>query len=176
MNNYNKTSAMSSLRGAQNRAEGNAFEKLITTACEYYEEKGIALIEKTPEPFHVTRNLKNGKFEGYFTKKAQPDFKGTIRSGKSIVFDAKATETDRINLSALTDEQVKRLELHRRLGAETAILLCFGFKEFAWIPFEIFMAAKDINGHKHWTIQESRDFAVYLKNGYLDFLSGRRIC
>ena len=176
MNNYNKTSAMSSLRGAQNRAEGSAFEKLITTSCEYYEEKGIALIEKTPEPFRVTRNLKNGKFEGYFIKKAQPDFKGTIRSGKSIVFDAKATETDRINLSALTDEQVKRLELHRRLGAEAAVLLCFGFKEFAWIPFDIFIRAKDINGHKHWTIQESRDFAVYLKNGYLDFLTGRRIC
>lgn len=171
---YNQQAAIRSFKGSQNRAEGIAFEKLIETASAIYADKGVAYIEKTPEPFQVTRSLKNGRFEGYFKKQAQPDFKGTLKSGQSIVFDAKATETEKIPVSALSDEQVKSLTLHKKLGAETGVLLRFGVSGFAWIPFETFMNAKEINGHKHWTKEEAEPYAVNYRNGYLDYLTGRR--
>ena len=36
--------------GRRSRASGEAFEKLLSQACEYYLEKGMACIAKTPEP------------------------------------------------------------------------------------------------------------------------------
>lgn len=161
---YNAKNAAASLRGRQNRAEGEAFEQLIIRSCEYYRDKGIAFIEKTPEPFKVTRSLGNGRFEGHFAKQAQPDFKGTRRAyinayiarqyGVSVVFDAKATSTDRIPISALSDEQRDALLLHKRLGAESGVLMSFGFKRFYRLPIDVFLNAKDYNGHLYWTADE----------------------
>ena len=77
------------LQGYINRAVGNSFEKYLIDACEVYAEAGIAFVEKTPEPFKVTGKKRIGKrlvFEGHFEKKAQPDFKGTLKGGRSIVF------------------------------------------------------------------------------------------
>lgn len=37
----------------QNNAQGKLFEKMILTGCAEYRQKGIAEIEKTPEPFSV---------------------------------------------------------------------------------------------------------------------------
>lgn len=173
--NYDHKAALRSLRGAQNRAEGNAFEEYIEKSCKHYSDTAVAFIEKTPEPFQITRALPQGKFEGYFSKKAQPDYKGTLRGGKTIVFDAKATSTEKIELSALTTEQQECLSMHMLLGAEAGVLLCYSFRDFAYIPFETFMRAKELNGHKHWTVEESKAFAVRMKNGYLDFLTGRRV-
>ena len=36
-----------------NNAQGRYFEKFIEGGCIYYREKGIAVIEKVPEPFKV---------------------------------------------------------------------------------------------------------------------------
>lgn len=174
MNNYDSKAALRSLRGAQNRAEGNAFEEYIEKACKHYADTAAAFIEKTPEPFRITKSLGGGRFEGHFRKSAQPDYKGTLRGGRAIVFDAKATSTGEIHLSALTEEQQECLSMHTLLGAETAVLLCYDFRLFAYIPFETFMRAKELNGHKFWTAEESQAFAVRMKNGYLDFLTGRR--
>ena len=171
---YNHKAAICSLRGAQNKAEGDGFEELIETAAKIYADKKIAFIEKTPEPFRITGSLGNGKFAGHFTKQAQPDFKGTLKGGKSIVFDAKATCTDRIKTSVLSDEQRKDLTLHRELGAETGVLLCFNFREFAWIPYADFINAKELNGHEYWSREEARAYAVHYRDGYLDFLTARR--
>ena len=48
--NVKKKTKARSMAGARSRAEGAAFENLINSACEYYRTKGIADIEKTPEP------------------------------------------------------------------------------------------------------------------------------
>lgn len=160
---YSAISASASLRGSQNRAEGELFEQLIEKSCEYYRTKDIAFIEKTPEPFRVTRSLGNGRFEGHFAKQAQPDFKGVIKQygcygGKAIVFDAKATRTDRIPTSALTAEQIKELEIYSECGAFTGVLMCFGFKRFIHLAYYKFKAAKELVGHQYWTADEAAQF------------------
>lgn len=168
---YNAKSAAASLRGRQNRAEGALFEELIEKSCKYYADKGIAYIEKTPEPFKVTRSLGNGRFEGYFAKQAQPDFKGTVLMrgscstetlsildlkpiGRSIVFDAKATNTGKIPIAALSDEQRRALITHKALGAIAEVYMSFGFKRFYRLPIDVFLKAKEYNGHQYWTAAE----------------------
>lgn len=160
---YNAKSAAASLRGRQNRAEGEAFEQLIIRSCEYYRDKGIAFIEKTPEPFKVTRSLGSGRFEGHFAKQAQPDFKGTVLVmlpghcefyGRCIVFDAKATNTDKIPIAALSDEQRRALITHKALGAIAEVYMSFSFKKFYRLPIDVFLNAKEYNGHLYWTADE----------------------
>jgi len=160
---YNAKSAAASLRGAQNRAEGALFEELIEKSCKYYADKGIAYIEKTPEPFRITKSLGKGQFQGHFTKQAQPDFKGTVRImvpgrcdyyGRSMVFDAKVTRTDRIPISVLSEEQRNALLLHKRLGAVSGVLMSFSFRKFYYLPIDVFLKAKEHNGHQYWTAAE----------------------
>lgn len=166
---YNQKAEMAAHRGAQNRTKGKVFEEYIEAACRAYDSCGLAHIMKTPEPFHITRSLGGGKFEGNFSKQAQPDFSGTLVGGRSIYFDAKMTDTGKIPVSALTSEQIRELEYHTAMGAVTGVLGCFSFQMFAFIPFKDFINAKEINGHKHWTIEDCRGYEVKF-NGYVKFL------
>ena len=169
--NYNHQAAMNSLRGRHNKKEGEFFEELIDAACAVYKSNHLADIEKTPEPMKILRRMEEGKFVACFKQSAQPDYKGTLMGGRSICFDAKSTSTGKIPVSALTDEQIDSLTEHTLLGALTGVLCCYDFNIFAFIPFDIFMKAKELNGHKHWTVGETEKYRVPIKNGYLDFLS-----
>lgn len=176
---YNAQSAQASRRGRANRDEGAIFERIISASCEYYRTAGFADIEKTPEPFRITRQLEQGKFIGHFAKKAQPDFQGCIKGGQSIVFDAKATSTDKIPTSALTDVQREILLRRDLLGAISGVLMCYGFKAFAFVPIQTFLNAKKLNGHQHWTADEACQYGskVEYKGGrlrILNILSERR--
>lgn len=73
------------LRGARSKAMGDAWEVMLSNACDAYRKAGIADIQKTPEPFRVTRNLGKGRFEGHFIHCAQPDYKGIMMNGQGII-------------------------------------------------------------------------------------------
>lgn len=92
---------------AARNAKGHCFESYIKAACTIYAERGRAQIDKTPEPFRVLEKNKNGIFKGRFTAHAQPDFQGTLSGGRSIVFEAKYTDKDRLKRNALTENQQK---------------------------------------------------------------------
>ena len=79
------------LLGKIAKARGKQFESRIDDSFAYYAQKGFAIIEKTPEPMHPTKNLGNGKFIAYYEKQAQPDYKGTIKGGRTVMFEAKFT-------------------------------------------------------------------------------------
>ena len=100
-------------RNKVNNAQGHFFEDYIKAGCALYSERGRAEIDKTPEPFRVTEKYSNGIFKGRFTAHAQPDFQGTLDGGRSIVFEAKYTTTDRMKRDALTPVQQKTLESHQ---------------------------------------------------------------
>ena len=112
-------------QGSISRATGEGFEAQILTACAYYRAHGIAEIDKTPEPIKVISGRHQNpsgcwSFEAVFTKQAQPDFQGTLCGGSSVVFEAKATDKDRILQSAVTEEQARALESHANMGAPGA--------------------------------------------------------
>lgn len=120
------------------RAAGLTFEDIIIASCKYYEENGIALIEKTPEPMKPIRRLDNGKFVAVYTKSAQPDFKGTLNGGQSICFEAKHTDTGIMRRNVVSAEQERVLNIHEQMGAECYVLISFGFRKFYKIPWNIF--------------------------------------
>lgn len=157
------------VQGKRNREAGQHFEEIIEEACRHYRLAGSAEIEKTPEPFKVERHIGQGKFIGHFAKTAQPDFKGTVKSGRSVVFEAKHTQTGQMKQDAVTAEQAKAFERHEKMGAECFVLVSFGFKQFYKIPWKTFGNMKNLYGRKYITPEDVSGYKIAY-NGFLDFL------
>ena len=155
--------------GAKNRAQGQTLEQQILLACQFYRAKGVAHIEKTPEPMRVLRPLENGQFVACFAKKAQPDFQGTLSSGRAVMFEAKSTRTGKILQSAVTPEQSEYLDAHMEMQALCFVVVSFG-DVYAAVPWADWKRMKEIFGHKYMTREESAVYRVkHNHNGILDF-------
>lgn len=124
---------LQSFKSLQSNGFGKNFEKMIDLACKYYRDEGKADISKIDEPFRVIRLKKAGRFEGQFTKNANPDFEGTLDGGRSICFEAKYTRTDRMKQSVVSDKQAEVLEIKSKLGGLAGV--CIGIKDrYFFIP------------------------------------------
>lgn len=161
MNNYG---------GLKAKRNGERFERLIEITCAYYEKMGVALIQKTPEPMRVLKELGRGQFKAVFTKKAQPDFTGTLKSGKSVVFEAKHTDGTNIPFSRINEEQERDLRLHDHLGAISFVLISFGMKHFYAVPFHEWMQLKESSGKKSVNQTDLVDFQISTEKGILNFM------
>lgn len=157
--------------GKRNKAAGELWENIISVSCDYYSNIGEAEIEKTPEPMRPIRRLNGGQFVAVFTKSAQPDYKGTLKNGHSIVFEAKHTDTDRIRKEVISPEQEKRLNNHLSLGAECFVLISFGFVKFFKVPWEWFRDMKLYHGRKYVTPDDLKKFEVKYNGRILSFLN-----
>ncbi len=156
--------------GAKNRAQGEALEEQILIACGFYRAMGLAAIDKTPEPMKVLQRLEEGRFVCCFQKKAQPDFQGTLSSGRSVLFDAKSTRTGRIEQSEVTDKQWEYLDNHEKMNALCFVLVSFG-DVYATVPWADWKNMKGLFGHKYMTREEDAPYRVrYNTRGVLDFL------
>ena len=160
-------------RNSLNQHDGQAFERLIEDACTWYSKQRIAAIQKTPEPFKAIRRMPKGQFLGFYQKQAQPDFKGVVRGGKSVIFEAKHTSTGMMAESVLSDTQRRLLAEYSGLGAKCFVVVSFGCKDFRRVPFEVFRDMKAIFGRKYFTAAESEQYKVdFNRYGVLDFLQG----
>lgn len=142
-------------------------ERLIEQACIYYSNKGIAMIEKTPEPFNVKKKSKDS-FIGYFTKKAQPDFKGALAGGRSIVFEAKSTSAKKISQSVISENQEKCLDTYQALGAFCGVCIIVN-KTVAFIEWSEWKNMKQKYGRKYMTEQKVAAYQIPTPM-YADFL------
>lgn len=87
-----------SQKGLQSKRAGEHFENMITASLNWYCDKGVAFVEKTPEPMKPLRKPdRQGRFLACYTKAGQPDFKGTLAGGRAVVFEAKHTDSDKID-------------------------------------------------------------------------------
>lgn len=146
-------------RATQSNAEGHHFEAEIKKACKWYSANGRASVEKTPESFRVTRLLGAGRFEGRFTGKAQVDFSGVLKGGRTIKFDAKYTEKDRIAQNVLTKHQADELEEAWRLGAFCGV--CVGMRDGAYfVPWDVWRDMKGRYGRKYITTDELEEYRL----------------
>jgi len=160
-------------RGKQSRVAGNQFEDLISASLEWYEDKGVACIEKTPEPMKpLGKPNRLGQFLACYTKAGQPDYKGTLRGGRAVVFEAKHTDGDRMVYGRLTDEQIDQLTLHHKLGAVAFVIVSFGLEDFYRIPWEVWRDMKAIYGRKYLKPAELEPYRVQYIAGVLKLLEG----
>ena len=162
-----------SMRGLQSKRAGDRFEAMIEASLQWYEANGAATITKTPEPMRpLGPPNSKGQFLACYVKAAQPDFQGTITGGRSVVFEAKHTDGDRIEYSRLTDKQIEKLSRHHALGAAAFVLVSFGLCDFYRIPWEVWRDMQDIYGHKHMKQPECEPYRVQYIAGVLKLLDG----
>ena len=154
-------------------AQGQHFEREILAGCRMYQQHGIATIDKTPEPFRVSKKSKDGIFTGRFSTPAQPDFQGTLKGGRSVVFEAKRTGKDRITRNVLTDTQMDVLEGHNRLGALCGV--CVNIQEgFFFIPWNVWRDMKEMYGRQYLKADDIEEYRVRF-DGAVHFLE-KSIC
>ena len=111
---------------------------------------------------------RDGIFKGRFTARAQPDFQGTLAGGRSIVFEAKYTTTDRMKRDVLTKEQQDALERHAARGALAAVCAGIGDK-FFFVPWQMWRDMKQLYGRKYVTAADLEPLRVRF-NGAVLFL------
>lgn len=167
--NYNRVMA-----GRRSKASGDHFEMMVMAAAQFYEDKGIAVIQKTPEPMRVLKpyNRSQGQFICCFAKQAQPDFKGILKDSTMILFDAKHTDKERIVRSVVTEEQEECFERYMQMGAMCFLIVSIGFEKFYRVPWIVFRDMKIIYGHKHMNETELKPYRVNYSGGVLRFLDG----
>lgn len=135
---------MNQMKGRHNKKMGDMFESLIENSLAWYKDNNIAIVEKTPEPIKVLGNLdRKGHFKACFKKKAQPDFKGVLKGGQCVVFEAKYTESNKITYGAVTEVQEELLRDYNSLGAFTFVLVSFELERFYRIPWFVWATMKE---------------------------------
>ena len=70
------------------------------------------------------KDMGGGKFLAVYTKAAQADYKGLLAGGRAINFEAKHTDTGRMEQSRVTEDQAERLPA----SASAARAYCFFWK------------------------------------------------
>ena len=157
--------------GKRSRAAGGFWEELLEDSCEYYSLMHKAEITKTPEPMKpIGPKNQKGQFLACYTKQAQPDYKGTLAGGRAVVFEAKHTDSDRLQRSVVSEEQEKQLDRHMALGADCFVMVSCGFRQFFKIPWQVFRDMKDHYGRKYITPEDVQEYKVRYIGGTLHFL------
>ena len=148
------------LLGKIAKARGKQFESRIDDSFAYYAQKGFAIIEKTPEPKHPTKNLGKCKFIAYYEKQAQPDYKGTIKGGRTVMFEAKFTAADRMEQSRVLQSQQDYMDRHQALGARCFVIAGFSSGRVYCVPWDIWKTMKDHFGRKYVTEADLEKYQV----------------
>lgn len=168
---YNPQRARQQWQNRVNNAQGHIFEDGIKAACQVYHSSRRAEIDKTPEPFRVTEKRRDGTFTGRFTALAAPDFQGTLQGGRSIVFEAKYTTTDRLKRAVVTDAQMSTLENHLQSGA--AVGVCAGIQDkFFFVSWQVWRDMKERFGHVSVSAADLEPFRVRFTGAvlFLDYV------
>lgn len=177
----NKLRTAASIRrsyiGARSRAEGAGFEAIISSACDYYRAIGRADIEKTPEPMKPLGGAdRAGRFLACYTKQAQPDYKGILKGGRAINFEAKHTDSDRMTADRVSDAQALRLSRTESLGGVAFVLCSFYGRDFYRVPWPVWRDMKRLFGRKYITPADLAEYRIRVAApGVLLFLEGVEI-
>ena len=163
--------ARNAIQGARNRVAGKSFEAVIEAACEHYRAQGLADIAKMPEPVRQLGGKDgNGHFLACYEKRAQPDFKGTLSGGKSIVFEAKYTSTEKMARDVVLTQQEEALDSHAAMGAVCFVLVAFGVGDVYRVPWSVWSKMKEVYGRKYIKREDVERWRVPYRGGVLDFL------
>lgn len=148
--------------GKKSKAQGDYFEALIEAGCNFYRDRKVADIEKTPEPMRPIKRLAEGRFVAIFEKQAQPDYKGILAGGQSVMFEAKSTATDRITQDRVTEDQAERLSRCAELGGMAFVLCQFASGQVYKLPWSIWENMQGQFGVKYITEESAAPYRCRL--------------
>lgn len=148
---------------------GKCFEERVKLVCDIYRKRGVAVIDKTPEPIRQLGKMdSHGHFKACYEKKAQPDFKG-VYNGIPMCFDTKATESDRFSLSNIAQWQAEYLNDFRKAGGDAFILLKIKNDVF-WLDIRRVSNLTALGIKSVRAEDFAEDEKVDTSKGYVDFL------
>ena len=148
------------LLGKIARQKGQYFEQRLDSTFDYYRERGYAEIEKTPEPMKVIKPEGNGRFLACYTKKAQVDYKGTIKGGRTVLVEAEFTATGRVTQDRVSDERAAYGDGHQRRGARCGVVAGFSTGEVYKIPWSDWQNMKTLFGRKYVKETDLQNYRV----------------
>ena len=96
----------------------------------------------------------------------------TLKGGRSIYFEAKHTDDERIEQRRLTQEQQDDLEAHHKLGAIAFVLVSVSLTDFYRVPWPVWRDMAEIYGRKYMTHAELSRYEVPATAGFIKFLHG----
>ena len=147
--------------GSKSHNQGKFFEARLDAAFALCQSMGVADIEKTPEPMKPIKAMGDGKFLAVYTKKAQADYKGTGKLGRSYVFEAKYTDRDRMEKRRITKAQEDYLNLHQSVGALCFVLVGFGSGRVYRIPWSVWKDMAVCFGREYVREEDLQSFRVH---------------
>lgn len=162
--------ALQRYRNMQSNGFGKNFEKSVEMGCAFYINKGLADISKIDESFRVIKLKQAGRFDGQFTRNANPDFEGTLTGGMSICFECKYTSKESMRQSVITKYQMEVLNRKHLLGGVVGVL-CGIQKRYFFVPWKVWREMDEIFGKKSVDADDLKEYEVYFNNG-IRFLDG----
>ena len=151
---------------------GKRFEARLDQTFEYYATRGYASIEKNEEPMQIIRSMGGGQFLACFRKKAKPDYEGVVKGGRTVMYEAKFTGSDRIEQSRVLANQKEYMTNRQALGARCFVLCGFMSGAVYCVPWDAWNNMKDTFGHKYVTEKDLVKYRVQQsRNGYLLILN-----
>ena len=140
---------------------GALWEKRLNAWHSLYRTRGHAWVRKA----HPPTISKNGRLVRAGT--AHPDYYGTLKGGRSVVFESKATGKERWPLSEVKKHQARDLSREVELGGIAFVALFSSRSQVGWV-----LMWEDIRGRKSLTMSEAaeigREFCP--KDGWLPCL------
>ena len=88
------------------------------------------------------------------------------------MFEAKHTDSDRINQNVVTDTQWKNLDIYEKFGAQCYVMVSMGLKKFYRVPWDIWKIMKELFGHKFMTEKELEPYRLREKQCTILILEG----
>lgn len=157
------------IRGKRSKAYGDQFENLIELSCKRYASQGLAYINKTFPPFTAIRRQR-GQVVGFYGNSGQPDFAGTLKNGRSVVFEAKHTNTTNIPFERIANHQKQALKKHHKLGAKAFILVAFKLDDIYKIPINDWLKLEKNIGKKSVNEKDLKEYKLNKDKGLINFL------
>lgn len=170
-----------SLSAGNSSERGRVFERLLLKGCKLYARNDKAVISKVYEPYLCVRTLGEGGFIGKFIGRAEPDFKGVLKGGQAIAFEAKSTCKSRISRKVLTSEQMQWLDAQMMMGALTFV--CVNMVDdrrrdrFFTIPWHVWRDMEIDCGKKYLTAADIPEYEVKFDGAvrFLEYVNGEVI-
>jgi recombination protein U len=136
---------------------GRALEDLVDLVLAGYEERGIALVRRVPDPWRVVR--RGGRVVGAFpARKGLVDYLGVWR-GVPVAFDCKETGGV-LSFSKLPAHQLEFLERWACQGGLAALLVRFWRRgAVVWVPVGALLEASG-GGRRRLTLPECLECGV----------------
>jgi recombination protein U len=136
-------------QGKLNRQRGAEFERLIEISLDELRKRGKAYITKNCEPYKILRSIGKGRFITVHQANNQPDYKGLLNKGKSVIMEAKYTAGNSIPQTRLTPNQTEIINEYEAFGAKCYLILGFGDGKIYRIPWQLWRDMKTLFGRKH---------------------------